>query len=92
MGLFQKVWYFSLLYYTLTHLIDCKSYYLIKKSDVTLTIIIRLIFVDVFCEYAPVLRGFSLIFYNAAMLLNPTVMGFMVTDHVCSFTIHTVNT
>lgn len=40
------------------------------------------ILIDMFGEYAALMRGIGSVFANAAMLLNPTIMGFIVTDHV----------
>lgn len=35
-----------------------------------------------FSEYAGIIRGIAGTFFTFAALLSPTVMGFIVTDHV----------
>lgn len=37
---------------------------------------------DMFSEYTSIIKGLANCFFNLALLLNPTVMGFMVQDHV----------
>lgn len=37
---------------------------------------------DMFNGHAALVRGLSAVFSNTGMLLNPTVMGFLVFDHV----------
>lgn len=51
--------------------------YLLKASY-----FFSLVLLDMFAEYTSIIKGLANCFLNLALLLNPTVMGFMVQDHV----------